>query len=77
MTLHVTNVEHGERLSTDKSLRELDRREDSGSIVELLYSAFTCAIYVRLTEKQSGDILVGLVPNAEARWAFDHPYMYV
>lgn len=77
-TLTDTNTDaNGFRLTSPKAMAVLNEREDSDHKVELLYSAFTCATYIRVTQKWDDQVLIGICPNEEAAWAFQHPYMYV
>ena len=61
-------------MSAIGTLRELDSRNTNGITVTLLWSPETEETYVEISTNESCEVFP--VPAAEARQAFDHPYVY-
>lgn len=62
--------------TTDKTVRELDRRSNHGIDVQLLWNVRTDRVYVTVQDERSGELLELEVAPADALAAFRHPYAY-
>ena len=57
--------------------RELDRRENDGIQVSLLWSAVTGDVWVSVLDEQTGQMFSIDVDPAQALDAFQHPFAYL
>jgi hypothetical protein len=57
--------------------RELDRREDDGMAVTLLWYEDTNRVAVRVVDSRSGEVFELDVARSDALDAFLHPYAYL
>jgi hypothetical protein len=58
------------------AVRELDRRHNDGTDVQLLWEPQTDRVVLALTDDRSGDSFSFEVDPGEALRAFHHPYAY-
>jgi hypothetical protein len=75
----MTTKEHPMVVITDPETypRELDRRENDGIQVSLLWSAVTGEVWVSVLDEQTGESFRIDVDPALALDAFHHPYAYL
>jgi hypothetical protein len=57
--------------------RELDRREDDGIVVTLLWYEDTNRVAVRVVDSRTGEVFELDVAGSDARDAFLHPYAHL
>jgi hypothetical protein len=58
------------------AVRELDRRHNDGTDVQLLWEPQTDRVFLALTDDRSGESVSFEVDPGEALTAFHHPYAY-
>ena len=64
------------RTTTERAVRELDRRTGGGIDVRLLWSSQTNRVTVAVHDERSGECFELEVNSADALTAFHHPYAY-
>jgi len=58
------------------AVRELDRRQNDGTDVQLLWEPQTDRVFLALTDDRSGESVSFEVDPGEALRSFHHPYAY-